>query len=65
MYIVEYNLPTNKYNPTKVVWGSINAYLKFPISKKQRGKNLSETRLSEAVSTNLMYSTTWFTERHF
>ena len=34
--------------------GSINVYLKSLISKKERDINLSETRLSEAVSTNLM-----------
>ena len=36
------------------MWESINVYLKSLISKKERDINLSETRLSEAVSTNLM-----------
>ena len=36
------------------MWGSIKVYLISSISKKERGTNLSETRLSEAVSTNLM-----------
>ena len=36
------------------MWDSINVYLKSLISKKERDINLSETRLSEAVSTNLM-----------
>ena len=33
--------------------GGIKVYLKSSISKKEGGTNLSETRLSEAVSTNL------------
>ena len=36
------------------VLGSIKVYLNTSISKKERGTNLSETRLSEAVSTNLI-----------
>ena len=36
------------------MWGSIKVYLISSISKKERGTNLSETRLSEAVSTNLI-----------
>ena len=37
-----------------VVLGSIKVYLNTSISKKERGTNLSETRLSEAVSTDLI-----------
>ena len=56
-----------------VVWGSINVYWKSSISKKkkkkEKGTNLSETRLSETVSANLMqqigsWKDTWYINKN-
>ena len=54
MYIMKYNLTNIKYNSTSSSVGNINVYLKSSISINERGKSLCETRLNEAVLTNLM-----------
>ena len=54
MYIVKYNLINIKYNPTNSSVGEYKCIFKILNIKEERGANLSETRLSETVSTNLM-----------
>ena len=52
MDIVKYNLTNIKYNLTNRSVGEYKSILKY--QKKKSGTNLSEARLSEAISTNLM-----------
>ena len=54
MYIVKYNLINIKYNPTNNSVGEYKCMFKILSIKEERGANLSEIRLSETVSTNLM-----------
>ena len=54
MDIVKYNLTNIKYNLTNRSVGEYKSIFKYLNIKKRKGTNLSETRLSEAVSTNLI-----------
>ena len=54
MYVVKYNLTNIKYNLTNSSVGEYKCIFKILSIKKERGKNLLETSLSEAVSTNFM-----------
>ena len=54
MDIVKYNLTNIKYNLTNGSVGEYKSIFKYLNIKKRKGTNLSETRLSEAVSTNLI-----------
>ena len=54
MYVVKYNLTNIKYNLTNSSVGEYKCIFKILNIKKDRGKNLLETSLSEAVSTDFM-----------
>ena len=54
MGIVKYILSYIKYNSTNRSVGEYTSIFKYFNIKKERGTNFSETRLSDAVSANLM-----------